>query len=167
MRRRCRELKVEDQVQSRIDAAQLVEREMAGALTKTVGIDRGGLLSEHPSSLPRDFDLGAKARRAVHIGGALRATRLFRVTTGGFQARALAWVVRWWRRGVVTLRSSSPSARQAAGLVLASPQTSSTFVECRGIAEHFERSARGLRLVQRSGVARADPRAWSASRSSR
>ena len=33
-------LTVEDQAQSRIDAAKLVERQMAGALTKTVGIDQ-------------------------------------------------------------------------------------------------------------------------------
>ena len=33
-------LTVEDQAQSRIGAAKLVERQMAGALTKTVGIDQ-------------------------------------------------------------------------------------------------------------------------------
>ena len=33
-------LTVEDQAQSRIDAAKLVERQMAGALTKTVGFDQ-------------------------------------------------------------------------------------------------------------------------------
>ena len=33
-------LTVEDQAQSRIDAAELGQRQMAGALTKTVGIDR-------------------------------------------------------------------------------------------------------------------------------
>lgn len=33
-------LTVEDQAQSRMDAAHLVERPMAGALTKTVGFDQ-------------------------------------------------------------------------------------------------------------------------------
>ena len=38
-------LTVEDQAQSRIDAAKLVERQMAGALTKTVGIRPGARVS--------------------------------------------------------------------------------------------------------------------------
>jgi hypothetical protein len=56
-------LQVENEAQGCIDAAQLIECEMARAFTKAAGVDCGGLLGEHPSESAGDFDLGAKARR--------------------------------------------------------------------------------------------------------